>query len=395
MPTSDSAGPESAMPSSELSERFAELGRISAELLHDLAGSLSLVSSRVAVARHQAELGEVPLSELCALQRESDELRAMLTEILDELRSPTRSPERTFSPAEEVERTIDRWYQGGTAVPVRLRSELPEGAQVMGPRTLFGRTVTNLLRNASRHARTRVQVSLRLRRHGAEAELLVEDDGSGVPEEMLDGLFEPMSATLSGGHGLGLSFGRWAATRLGGELEYAGASRRLGGACFRLRIPLSSLAIQVRPGSTAAPVSAEPRSRTGSGRGLVLVVDDDSAVCSAMTRRLRRDGWEAQALTVTGRVTVSDLVDRIRSSQPRLVLVDQGLGRIDGVEVVRQLGASPEGPVPAVIMTGGDTAPLADLGVHVVHKLEGWNEILRVLDEALASSAPSNPPRRT
>jgi CheY-like chemotaxis protein/two-component sensor histidine kinase len=394
MPRSDSRGRGPAEPDHGLADRFAELGRISAELLHDLAGSLSLVSSRVAVARHQAELGEVPLPELVALQRESDELRAMLTEILDELRSPTRSPERTFSPAEEVERAIDRWYQGGTGVPVRLRSDLSDGAQVMGPRTLFARTVTNLLRNASRHARSRVSVSLRMGNDEADVELWVEDDGTGVPREMLGALFEPMSASVRGGHGLGLSFCQWAAARLGGKLEYVGPSRRLGGASFRLRVPLSARSTRVRPPPPVpAPAPEAPR-RAEAVRGLVLVVDDDLAVSSALTRRLQREGWDARAVSVAGSVTVPELVERIRAARPCLVLVDQGLGRISGMDVVRGLGASAKVPVATVLMTGGETASLTGHGVSVFHKLDGWDEILRVLDEALEASGQAVPPHR-
>ncbi len=369
-----------------LAARMEELGRISAELLHDLAGSLSIVSARVVVARQQAELGEVPLPELVELQRESDELRAMLTEILDELKSPTRSPERAFDPGEEAERAIDRWYRGGTDVSVRFHSDLPEGVRVLGPRTLFTRGLSNLLRNAARHARSRVVVTLEATPQVVE--LRVEDDGPGVSPAFVGALFEPMSATPHGGHGLGLSFCRWSATRLGGELDYAGNSPALGGADFRLRLPRAAPVRRRRTSTSTGPVRRDdPRPEPGS-TGLALVIDDDPAVGSALARRLGREGWDAHVLAVTGRDSAATLARRVLERSPRLVLVDQGLGQVEGLDVVRWLGASDARGVAVVLMTGGDTSNLVERGAEVVHKLENWPRILEAVDAALERAGP-------
>ncbi|MBM66004.1 MAG: hypothetical protein CMH55_07215, partial [Myxococcales bacterium] len=87
--------------------------------------------------------------------------------------------------------------RGGRLEPQLL---LPgEGVSFAGDRRLLARLVDNLLSNAQRFARQRIQVELRA---GAdEISLFVTDDGPGVPIDLEDRLFEPFA---SGGEGSGL-----------------------------------------------------------------------------------------------------------------------------------------------------------------------------------------------
>jgi CheY-like chemotaxis protein len=375
---------------------LAALGRMAAELLHDLAGGLSLLSARIGVARKEAERGEIPHSELEAVQQESDELRAMMLEILDEVRGASGGSRPTFSPAAEVERAIDRWYRAGSAVPTLFNADLPEDALVRGPRTLFARAVSNLLRNASRHARSRVSVSLCRIDGSGEApwlELRVEDDGAGIPPQMIAELFRPFSAGVPGGHGLGLSFASWAAERLQGSLEHAGASTRLGGATFVLRVPLAPppQADASLAGASARAFGPGPSTRAGT----VLVVDDDGAVCTALCRRLRREGLDARAIPVRGVDTLAGLADQVAEvarSAPCVALVDWNLGHVKGPALARAIAARAGSAAGIVLMTGGDVQALSSLGLPVIHKLDPWAATLGVLDAALVRVTLSQPP---
>ncbi|CAN5545560.1 ATP-binding protein [soil metagenome] len=110
------------------------------------------------------------------------------------------------------------------------------------------RVVRNLLDNAVAHARTRVVLSVAAVEHhdadGAEsappwAQLLVADDGAGVPVEHRDRIFDRFyraeSARSPGsGSGLGLSISRGLAERNGGRVDLVGAGP---GATMRLLLP--------------------------------------------------------------------------------------------------------------------------------------------------------------
>lgn len=109
---------------------------------------------------------------------------------------------------------------------------------------LVRRAVSNLLVNALRHARSRVE--LRLRREDARIHILVEDDGDGVPPADRERIFNPFfrrddaRTQNSRGSGLGLAIVRRIAEQHSGEVSVQDST--LGGACFRLSLPSTQAA---------------------------------------------------------------------------------------------------------------------------------------------------------
>ena len=99
--------------------------------------------------------------------------------------------------------------------------------------------LTNLLSNAARH--TPENTEIRLLAHAEEASLVlaVEDDGPGIPPELLGSLFKKFSRAAQarpGGVGLGLSLVKGFVEAQGGEAS--AANRSGGGAVFSIRLPL-------------------------------------------------------------------------------------------------------------------------------------------------------------
>ncbi|MEJ2621139.1 MAG: ATP-binding protein [Candidatus Thiodiazotropha sp.] len=114
-----------------------------------------------------------------------------------------------------------------------LEHSLDSQLQVSLDSKLMGRAVKNLLRNGRRHARNRLMVSADYRQ--GEAIIVVEDDGSGVPEEARQRIFEPFARLdtardrESGGVGLGLAIvqqiARWHGGRAWVECGETGGAR--------------------------------------------------------------------------------------------------------------------------------------------------------------------------
>ena len=69
-------------------------------------------------------------------------------------------------------------------------------------------------------------------------ELLFEDSGLGIPEELRNNIFEPFYSTKDGGTGLGLTVSYNIVTSHGGTLDLVDG--RDAGACFRLFLPTGS-----------------------------------------------------------------------------------------------------------------------------------------------------------
>lgn len=110
---------------------------------------------------------------------------------------------------------------------VQSKSAIVDG-EALRLRQLTG----NLVDNALRHARTRVEAWIEA--DGEWARLCVEDDGEGVPEPLRERVFERFFKVHenAGGSGLGLAICRWVARAHGGDVSMEERSR------FVARIPL-------------------------------------------------------------------------------------------------------------------------------------------------------------
>jgi signal transduction histidine kinase len=69
-----------------------------------------------------------------------------------------------------------------------------------------------------------------------EIEMIVEDEGSGIPEEHLQNIFEPFFTTKTRGVGLGLTNVKYIVEAHGGRIEAENRVPR--GAIFRVRLPV-------------------------------------------------------------------------------------------------------------------------------------------------------------
>ena len=113
------------------------------------------------------------------------------------------------------------------------------GLELDADPTVFGRILSNLVTNALRHGAAPVHLTATLGEPDGELQLVVEDAGDGVPEDVRARVFEEFSRSASSaatpGSGLGLAIARSYAHAHGGELMLD--QNGTGGARFRLVLP--------------------------------------------------------------------------------------------------------------------------------------------------------------
>ena len=128
--------------------------------------------------------------------------------------------------------------------PVALSGPPPGRVELDGDLQLIERALTNLIDNALRHARSDEPVRVSLQCDGARANVLVEDHGPGLPQDIaqrLDsgqGVREPPLRRPGGGiGGLGLAIAQRIALLHGGSLTTLPAPG--GGTRLSLSLPLA------------------------------------------------------------------------------------------------------------------------------------------------------------
>jgi two-component system, OmpR family, sensor histidine kinase RstB len=175
----------------------------------------------------RATQAESAAEDLDQMERLLDELLAYLR--LDAVRELAPQPTDLRRLAEQL---MDQ------RVPVEVRGE---GSAEVEPKLLL-RALRNLVANAARHAATRVLVSVSVA--DGVAEVAVDDDGPGIPNEDRQALLEPFRRGEAarhldpGGFGLGLPIAARVVAAHGGRLEICDSP--LGGVSMRLLLPARS-----------------------------------------------------------------------------------------------------------------------------------------------------------
>jgi signal transduction histidine kinase len=122
------------------------------------------------------------------------------------------------------------------AVEENVKSE--EGWRVAGEKLRLERVLSNLVENALRHAPPFSTVTVGLHQDGTHVQLNVDDEGAGVPPEMVGTLFHKFAqgAHQPLGHiGFGLYYCRVMVERWGGNVGYL--PRQTRGSRFWVRLP--------------------------------------------------------------------------------------------------------------------------------------------------------------
>lgn len=218
-------------------EKIAAIGRVAAGIAHELGAPLSVIAGRSARIRRRYGDAESRY-DLEQIDQETWRLKAIVEQLLEYCRGSVRE-HRTLDMRVVVSsavRVVDEEVGGA---PECVWVPPPAEFRVDGDRVRLEIAVTNLLRNAMRHASSQVRVSLRA--DAGRALLRVADDGPGVGAEDAGRLFEPFfTRQVSGrGTGLGLAIVASVAFEHAGEAGYAGRDETLGGAAFEFGLPLA------------------------------------------------------------------------------------------------------------------------------------------------------------
>lgn len=264
-----------------MTERLRTLLDSQRQLLRDVSHELRSPLARLQIALELARRPRANLSqELGRIGQEAQRLDELIGEILSLSRLEDPARELAAEPVnlEELLETLaetarveaePRWQRIDLAT-----ADLPV---IEGDRELLYRAFENVLRNALRFSPSGTQIELSAERAapaGGSTEprvlVRVRDRGPGVPEDLLEAIFEPFVRVgqardrASGGHGIGLAITARVVALHGGSVRAVNVAG--GGLQVEIELPVrqppAQLAEPTPPIEPAAALPATPRLRS-------------------------------------------------------------------------------------------------------------------------------------
>ena len=229
----------------DLNERFA------ADVAHELRNPLTSVRSAIETLR-RIDNPEQQRRLLAIIADDAVRMDRLIADISDSSRVDAELSRTVAAPVDVAPMlaTLGELHNAtrADADPVIELEAPPEGLVVRGVEGRLVQVFRNLLGNAISFSPERGRVFVRAREAGPMVEILVEDEGPGIPEARLEGIFDrfyserPRGERFGQHSGLGLSISKQIVEGLRGRIAAENrrdAEGRVTGARFIIRLPVA------------------------------------------------------------------------------------------------------------------------------------------------------------
>lgn len=218
--------------------------RLLADVSHELRSPLARLQVAIGIAQQNEGTESPQLSEklLDRIEKEANKIDEMLAQVLQlsKLDSENIMTDKQDADVAKILASIvsDARYEA-KAKGIVVEANIPENARFFIDPTLLGRAFDNVLRNAVKYASENISVFAE--KNQDKFEVVIEDDGPGIPENDLISIFEPFYRVSTarnretGGTGLGLAIAKQAISAHNGNITIS--NKQQGGLSVKISIP--------------------------------------------------------------------------------------------------------------------------------------------------------------
>lgn len=330
---------EEAARANETKDQF--LATVSHELRTPLTSILGwaqmLTSGKLDQAMQERAIGTIERNARSQAQIVED-----LLDISRIVNGKLRLNVQLFSPHLSVDAALEALRPAAQAKNISLQSVLdPTAGPISGDPERLQQIVWNLLSNAIKFTPKGGRIHLTLRKIDSSVEILVSDNGAGVPAEHLPTIFDtftqvdPSSTRRQGGLGLGLAIVKKLVELHGGHVQ--ASSPGLGkGSLFTVTLPLAAMKTTHAADPAAKVASHFPLPQDTEEFGLrgatILLVEDDDDARGMLASVL----MSAHAIVETAS-NAGEALTLYDGIQPDLVVSDIGMPDMNGYEFIAEL----------------------------------------------------------
>ncbi len=183
-------------------ERLSAIGEISARLAHDLRNPLTVIKGTVEIikAKNKKIDTEFSSKQIEMMERAVSRMSNQIDEVLD------------FVKIQTLHATKNSLFETIGLSVTKIKKSADFSINVEGNNVQFVYDADklevvfdNVITNAVEAINEKGQIDIRVNDNSNEIVIEIEDSGTGVPEELLTKIFEPLFTTKQRGTGLGLA----------------------------------------------------------------------------------------------------------------------------------------------------------------------------------------------
>lgn len=192
------------------SEKLASIGRLSAGIVHEINNPLNYVKSAVFLLQKKSKsMPEDVAQSINRIALDIGEGIDRVSAIVSDLRTFAHPENRGFRPVnlhEIARKTLRLLHKEIGDRGVMLLNEIPDGLMAQGDENQLIQIVLNLVQNSldALQGRPEPKILVKALQQEARVELVVRDNGCGIPQSNLAKIFDPFYTTKPVGEGMGL-----------------------------------------------------------------------------------------------------------------------------------------------------------------------------------------------
>ncbi len=214
-------------------EKLAAMVALASSVAHEIRNPLNTISMTAQQIARDPGIGEDLRAQAQGIRSEGQRIEAIVLQFL-QFAQPREPRTDMLDVAETVQSVADTIRPSFVAAGVGLDVETAPAAAELDS-DFLKQVVDNLLRNAMEASPPDGWVKVRVRRSGPDVEIVVEDQGPGVPPELRERIFDLYFSTKASGSGVGLSLASQLAAAMGGGVRLDDNAE--GGARFIAHFP--------------------------------------------------------------------------------------------------------------------------------------------------------------
>jgi two-component system NtrC family sensor kinase len=222
------------------SEKLASVGRLAAGIAHEINNPLTPIQLILEGMHEDIEYGDdIRVEDIQRILESVIRIKGVVERLqqFTRKRHDERAIMRRISLHKILENLLALTQKVMQQQRIEIRTNIDDKIEIMGNADQLEQVFLNLMLNAQSAIGENGHITITSEKDGDYALFIVEDNGKGIAEDIIDKIFEPFMTTKDDGSGLGLFISYGIVENHGGDIEVE--SQWGQGTRFTVKLPLA------------------------------------------------------------------------------------------------------------------------------------------------------------